>query len=64
MMKLHWRNAHISLAIGSTILLAGAYFFHDSEGPLAIAVLIALFATFWTLASLNARDERRRERDQ
>jgi VIT1/CCC1 family predicted Fe2+/Mn2+ transporter len=63
-MKVHWRNAHISIAIGSTILLAGAYFFHDSEGPLLIVVLVALFATFWTVASLNERDERRRKHDQ
>lgn len=63
-MKLHWRNAHISLAIGMAILLPGAYFFHDSEGPLLIIVLVAFFAMFWTLASLNDREERRRERDQ
>lgn len=63
-MKLHWRNAHISLAIGMTILLPGAYFFHDSEGPLLIVVLVSLFTTFWTLASLNDREERRSERDQ
>jgi 4-hydroxybenzoate polyprenyltransferase len=63
-MQLHWRNAHISLAIGSIILLVGAYFFRDSEGPLTIVVLVAFFAMFWTLASLNERDERRRKGDQ
>jgi hypothetical protein len=46
------------------ILLPGAYFFRESEGPLGIVVLAAFFAMFWTLASLNDREERRRERDQ
>lgn len=59
-MQLHLRNANISVAVGSVILVVGGYVFRNSgEGPLLIVVLVAWIAMFWILGSLNERDERR-----
>jgi hypothetical protein len=64
-MKLHLRNANISIGVAAVILFAGVYLFRDASDEVLQAVLaISWVAAFGTLAFLNARDERRGKRSQ
>jgi hypothetical protein len=64
-MKLDLRNAHISLAVGTVVLVIGCYLFRNSgEGALQLVALAMLVVTFGTFFLLEDRDERRQRRDQ
>jgi hypothetical protein len=53
------RNAHIALAAGIVVLVVGAFLVRDGgEGPMQLAGLAGLVATFGTALFLNARDDR------
>jgi uncharacterized membrane protein YfcA len=62
--KIDLRNANIAIAVGAVVVFVGGFLARDAgEGAMQLVGLLTLAATFGTLFGLNARDERRKRRE-
>jgi hypothetical protein len=59
------RNANIALVVFAAVLFTGVFLFRNAgEGPQQIVMLVALVVGFGTLTFLDARDDRREQREE
>ncbi len=58
------RYAHIGVAVGVTIMAAGAIVFRDSEAAVQVIGMIGFFSAFVVFHALDERSKRRDKRPQ